>query len=210
MIKKTILCYGDSITWGYDPAKPERMKSNERWTGLLKKGLGASYTIIEEGLNGRITIWDDPQYPDCKNGLKYLEPCLNYHKPIDLCILFLGTNDLKKRFSLSAFEISYGIKVLVEIIQKSGSGPDNTSPKILLMTPPYLTRISNAEEFKDSYNVSYKLPLYYSKIAENYNCEFIDTSKIIVASKLDGIHPDVGEHLKLAKAVYKKIKNIMI
>ena len=210
MTVKTILCYGDSITWGYNPAKPDRMKINERWTGLLKKGLTEMYIVIEEGLNGRTTVWDDPLYHECKNGLKYLKPCLHTHKPIDLCILLLGTNDLKKRFSLSALEISRGITVLIEIIKKSGSGPDGKSPKILLMAPPYLTRINNiSEEFKESYDISYKLPEYYAKIAEDNNCEFLDTSKIIVASELDGVHPDVGEHLKLGKAVQEKIKIIM-
>ena len=90
------------------------------------------------------------------------------------------------------------------------SGPDGTSPKILLMAPPYLTRINNiSEEFKDSYDVSYKLPEYYAKIAEDNNCEFLDTSKIIVASELDGVHPDVEEHHKLGKAALEKIKDIM-
>jgi lysophospholipase L1-like esterase len=210
MILKTILCYGDSITWGYNPAKPDRMKTNERWTGLLRDGLNEEYTVIEEGLNGRTTVWDDPLYQECKNGLKYLKPCLQTHKPIDLCILLLGTNDLKKRFSLSALEISRGITVLVDFIKKSGSGPDGKSPKILLMAPPYLTRINNiSEEFKDSYEVSYKLPEYYTKIAKDNNCEFLDTSKIIVASELDGVHPDVEEHQKLGKAVLEKIKDIM-
>jgi lysophospholipase L1-like esterase len=210
MTVKTILCYGDSITWGYNPAKPDRMKTNERWTGLLKKGLSEDYIVIEEGLNGRTTVWDDLLYHECKNGLKYLKPCLHTHKPIDLCILLLGTNDLKKRFSLSALEISRGVSVLVEIIKKSASGPDGTSPKILLMAPPYLTRINNiSEEFKESYIISYKLPEYYAKIAEDNNCEFLDTSKIIVASELDGVHPDVEEHLKLGKAVLEKIKNIL-
>ncbi len=210
MTKKTVLCYGDSITWGKNPADEKRMSSDERWTGVLGNGLGNDYSVIEEGLPGRTTVWDDPVSGTYKNGLNYLIPCLDSHRPIDLCILMLGTNDLKKRFSLSATEIARGITVLVEVIKKSETGPEGTAPKILLLAPPQIIKSSKfSDEFRNSYNKSQKLPDYYAKIANNYSLEFIDTSKIIVASELDGVHPDVSEHLKLGNAVLKKVKEIM-
>lgn len=211
MTKKTILCYGDSITWGYNPDNYDRMTSNERWSGLLGNGLGDNYNIIEEGLNGRTTVWDDPLYQDCKNGLKYLIPCLNSHRPIDLCILLLGTNDMKKRFGLSAMEIAGGISVMIEVIKHSETGPHGLAPKILLMAPPYIKRLNNfPEEFADSYNISRQLPDHYAQIAKDNRCEFLDTSKIIEASEIDGVHPDVEEHHQLANAVIKKVKIIMV
>ena len=210
MTKKTVLCYGDSITWGYNPANQERMTSNERWTGVLGKGLGDGYNLIEEGLNGRTTVWDDPFNHGYKNGLKYLVSCLDSHKPIDLCILQLGTNDMKKRFSLSAMEITRGITVLLDLIKRSETGPNGSAPKILLLSPPYLNKkTSFSEEFDDSYDKSFKLPGYYAQIAMEYNCEFLDASKIIIASEIDGVHPDVDQHLKLGKAVLKIVKGIM-
>jgi lysophospholipase L1-like esterase len=210
MTKKTVLCYGDSITWGKNPADEKRMSPDERWPGILQNMLGVNYSIIEEGLPGRTTIWDDPVSGVYKNGLNYLIPCLDSHRPIDLCILMLGTNDLKKRFSLSAIEIARGIVELVEIIKKSGTGPEGSAPKILLMAPPYITKSSRfSDEFRNSYNKSQILPDYYDKIADNYGLEFLDTSKIIVASELDGVHPDVDEHFKLGNAVFKKVKEIM-
>jgi lysophospholipase L1-like esterase len=210
MTKKTVLCYGDSITWGKNPADEKRMSADERWTGVLGNGLGNDYSVIEEGLYGRTTVWDDPVSGAYKNGLNYLIPCLDSHRPIDLCILMLGTNDLKKRFSLSATEIARGITVLVEVIKKSGTGPEGSAPKILLLSPPKITKSSKfSDEFRNSYNKSQKLPNYYAKIANDYSLEFLDTSKIIVASELDGVHPDVGEHLKLGNAVLKKVKEIM-
>jgi lysophospholipase L1-like esterase len=210
MTKKTVLCYGDSITWGKNPADEKRMSADERWTGVLGKGLGNDYSVIEEGLPGRTTVWDDPVSGAYKNGLNYLIPCLDSHRPIDLCILMLGTNDLKKRFSLSATEIARGITVLVEVIKKSETGPEGTAPKILLLAPPQIIKSSKfSDEFRNSYNKSQKLPDYYAKIANDYSLEFIDTSKIIVASELDGVHPDISEHLKLGNAVLKKVKEIM-
>jgi lysophospholipase L1-like esterase len=137
MTKKVVLCYGDSITWGYNPANRNRMTGNERWTGVLGNGLGNDYTVIEEGLNGKTTVWDDPLNGVYKNGLKYLIPCLDSHRPIDLCILLLGINDLKKRFSLSGVEIARGIMVLIEVIKKSETGLGGLKPKILILTPPY-------------------------------------------------------------------------
>ena len=87
----------------------------------MGKALGGDYEIIEEGLNGRTTVWEDP-IEGYKNGQTYLIPCLETHRPLDLVTLMLGTNDLKKRFNLSAFDIAEGVRVLVNIIQKSNAG----------------------------------------------------------------------------------------
>ena len=102
---KTILCYGDSNTYGYNPANGLRYPKSVRWTGRLQELLGNNYMIIEEGCNGRTTIFDDP-IDGWKNGLNYLKPCLNSHKPVDIVILMLGSNDLKQTFHASAEEIA--------------------------------------------------------------------------------------------------------
>jgi len=210
MTKKTVLCYGDSITWGYNPANQNRMSWDERWTGVLTNGLNDNYLVIEEGLKGRTTTWNDPVDGASKNGLNYLIPCLESHKPIDLCILLLGLNDLKKRFSLPSVEIARGITVIIEVIKKSKTGIDGSAPKILLLTPPIINPVEDlSQEFRNSHNKSLKLPGYYAKIARDYGVEFLDISKIIKVSKLDGVHIDVGEQLKLGNLVLKKVKKIM-
>src|SRR5215510_7647193 len=91
---KRILCYGDSNTWGYNPVTQDRFDTHERWTGSLQQALGSNCVVIEEGLNGRTTVWDDP-IEGYKNGAAYLIPCLTTHRPLDLVIIMLGTNDLK-------------------------------------------------------------------------------------------------------------------
>jgi lysophospholipase L1-like esterase len=210
MTKKTVLCYGDSITWGYNPANQNRMAWDERWTGVLTNGLNDDYIVIEEGLKGRTTTWNDPIDGASKNGLNYLIPCLDSHKPIDLCILLLGLNDLKKRFSLPSIEIARGITVIIEVIKKSKTGIDGSAPKILLLTPPIINPVKDlSQEFRNSHNKSLKLPGYYAKIARDYGVEFLDISNIIKVSKLDGVHIDVGEQLKLGNLVLKKVKEIM-
>lgn len=210
---KTILCYGDSLTWGYDPVTGKRISRNKRWSGVLKDNLGSNYHIIEEGLNGRTTVWDDPLHGGYKNGMKYLIPCLASHRPIDLVILFLGTNDLKARFSLTAAEITHGIRVLTDIILKSESGPLEKSPKLLLIAPPVIKNIPEisrfSEEFEEGKLKSLKLGKYYSEVAAEYSCYFLDASKVVVASDIDGIHLDVDEHIKLGHAVADKVKKIL-
>ena len=142
---KTILCYGDSNTWGYEPATKERYSRAERWTGILQRELGAGYYVVEEGLNGRTTVWDDP-IEGYKNGKEQLIPCLTSHKPIDLVTIMLGTNDLKRRFSLGAYDIAEGAGVLVNIVQKSDCGPQEGAPKVLLMAPPPVAKLTEYAE----------------------------------------------------------------
>lgn len=120
---KTILCYGDSNTWGYSPATQDRYGRDERWTGVLRNEIGEGYLVIEKGLGGRTTVWDDPVEGRHKNGETYLLPCLESHQPIDLVIILLGTNDLKRRFCVGAFDIAQGAGGLVRIVQKSETGP---------------------------------------------------------------------------------------
>ena len=203
---KTVLCYGDSNTWGFNPTTQNRFSSRERWTGALTEALGNEYRVVEEGLNGRTTVWDDP-IEGYKNGKEYLIPCLESHKPIDLVAILLGTNDLKIRFSVSAYDIANSAGVLVNIVQKSASGPDNSAPQVLLMSPPVIGKLKEfAEMFKDARPKSKDLAKFYRRVAEQYNCHFLDASKIVVASDLDGIHWDARQHGKLGKAVATAIR----
>lgn len=210
---KTILCFGDSNTWGYNPVTGERLGRNIRWPGVLKNELGDDYIVIEEGLNGRTTVWDDPLHGGFKNGRNYLIPCLATHKPLDLIILFLGTNDLKSRFSLTASEIASGIRVLLDLIIKSGSGIDENPPKILLISPPLIGELSPSsrfsEEFEGSNDKAEKLGDYFKQAAEEYNCEFLDASKVVQSSDVDGIHLDADEHIKLGLFMKNKVLEII-
>jgi lysophospholipase L1-like esterase len=206
---KTILCYGDSNTWGYNPASGERFGRDERWAGVLRQTLGQEYLVIEEGLNGRTTVWDDP-IEGYKNGKSYLIPCLETHRPLDLVIIMLGTNDLKMRFSLPAYDIANGAGVLVDVVQKSDAGYDGSPPQVLLMAPPPVTTLTEfAEMFTGSIEKSKGFAQHYRRVAEEYGCHFLDTGQVIVSSPLDGIHFEIKEHRKLGQAVAEKVKEIV-
>ena len=206
---KTIVCYGDSNTWGYDPVTMDRLPITQRWTGVLAQELGAGYRVVEEGLNGRTTVWDDP-IEGYKNGKEYLIPCLETHRPIDLITIMLGTNDLKKRFSLSAFDIANGVGVLVDVVQKSASGPGGAVPQILLMAPPPTTTLTDfAEMFEGAGERSAKFSQHYRRIADLYGCHLLDTRDVIVSSELDGIHLKADQHHKLGLAVAARVRQIL-
>ena len=134
---KRILCYGDSNTFGYDPVTGDRYEPSIRWTGQLQTLLGSDYCIIEEGCNGRTTVFTDPKEP-WKNGRNYLEACLNSHKPLDLVILMLGTNDLKTIYCASPAEVAAGAETLVRLIQTFTAEKQGFAPKILLVSPIFI------------------------------------------------------------------------
>ncbi len=206
---KTIVCYGDSNTWGHNPATQDRFPIEQRWTGVLAQELGAGYRIVEEGLGGRTTIWDDP-IEEWRNGKTYLLPCLWSHRPIDLVTVMLGTNDLKERFSVSAYDIAAGAGVIVDLALRSGAGPNGGAPQVLLMAPPVVARLTDyAEMFEDAQPKSKKFAEHYARVARNYGCHFLDTSQVVVSSDLDGIHLEASEHRKLGVAVATRVREIL-
>jgi lysophospholipase L1-like esterase len=208
---KTILCYGDSNTWGYSPSTQDRYGRDERWGGVLRNALGEGYLVIEEGLGGRTTVWDDPVEGIHKNGRTYLLPCLESHQPIDLVVILLGTNDLKRRFGVGAFDIAQGAGVLVQIVQKSETGPNGEAPKVLLLAPPPTEKLGGTdfvEMFKGAEEKSKNFSREFRRVAGELGCEFLDAAEAIVSSKLDAIHLDAEEHRKLGLAVATRVREI--
>jgi lysophospholipase L1-like esterase len=209
MTVKTILCYGDSNTWGYRPVTKDRYSREERWVGVLQQALGAGYEVIAEGLNGRTTVWDDP-IEGYKNGKEQLIPILTSHKPVDLVTIMLGTNDLKRRFGLGAYDIAEGAGVLVEMVQKSNCGPDERAPQVLLLAPPPVAKLTEYDEmFAGALEKSQQFSRHYRRVANERGCAFLDTAEVIVSSDRDGIHFEVGEHRKLGLAVAAQARKIL-
>lgn len=206
---RTILCYGDSNTWGWIPGSGDRFPRHVRWPGRLQIILGSAYYVIEEGLSGRTTVWDDP-IEEHKNGKTYLPPCLESHKPVDLVILMLGTNDLKKRFSLSPFDIAAGVGRLIDIIQGSHTGVNNQSPRILLLSPPPIGTLDaiGQEVFENACYKSRSISGHLYQISQTKGCSFLDTAAFLQPSPDEGLHLDENGHTTLAKEVVSAIKTV--
>ncbi|HJQ28529.1 MAG TPA: SGNH/GDSL hydrolase family protein [Rubrobacter sp.] len=207
---KTVLCYGDSNTWGSDPESRERFPEDVRWPGVLAGNLGEGYRVIEEGLPGRTTVWEDPIEGDYKNGRTYLMACLESHRPVDLITLMLGTNDLKARFGVSASDIAQAASSLAEMMMRSGCGPDGGAPVVVLISPPPVAKLTDmAQMFEGAEEKSRQFPEHYERFAEQIGSEYLDASEYIVSSDVDGIHLDAGEHRKLGEAVAQRIRQIL-
>ncbi len=206
---KTILCYGDSNTWGYDPATKERFGPDVRWTGVVQRRLGSDYRVIEEGLNGRTTVWDDPLSPG-RNGKEYLPPCLESHRPLDLVTIMLGTNDLKRRFGLSASDIAEGAGLLADMALRIGRTEAGTPPVVLLIAPPPTARFGEfGEMFRGATETSRGFAEAYRMVAGWNDCPFLDAGAVVKSSDLDGIHLEAEEHRKLGEAVVAEIQRLL-
>jgi lysophospholipase L1-like esterase len=206
---KTILCYGDSNTWGADPSTPERFAPKVRWTGVLQAELGSNFLVIEEGLNGRTTNVDDINEP-FRNGLTYLVPCLESHRPIDLVTIMLGTNDLKARFNRRASDIAQAATLLAKTARAMPVGPGGANPAVLLIAPPPLAELTDYDDFlAGGTEKSQQFARYYGIWATKNGLEFLDAGSVVTSSPADGIHLDPPEHAKLGKAVAVRIREML-
>jgi lysophospholipase L1-like esterase len=204
-----ILCFGDSNTWGYSPSTGQRFSRDARWTGVLQAHLGSDFHVIEEGLNGRTTVWEDPLEGD-KMGKRHLPPILESHAPLDIVVIMLGTNDLKKRFSAHAWDIAQGAGVLVDIVAASKAGRDGAAPPVLMIAPPPLGKLSLWEGmFEGAVEKSRQLGKLYREVARLRGCHFLDGAEVIRSSDLDGIHLEEKEHRALGQTVAREIKKIL-
>lgn len=203
---RTILCYGDSNTWGYDPASGKRFPPDVRWTGVMARELGDEYRVIEEGLNGRTTRWDDPIEPG-RNGFTYLAPCLESHQPLDLVLIMLGTNDLKQRFNLSASDIAESAGGLAGIAKHVAQNAAGEPPQVLLIAPPAVTTLTDLDEmFAGAEPKSRLFSRYYRLAAGWHGAAFFDAGAVIASSPLDGIHFEANAHQILGQALADEVR----
>ena len=135
---KTVLCYGDSLTWGYNPETGLRHNYDSRWPNVLARALGEDVVVITDALNGRTTVFDDQMVMAERNGVKTLPTLLDSHQPLDLVVIMLGTNDLKRHTGGGrVFESRQGLERLVEIVQCFPYQRGYDAPKLLLVAPPH-------------------------------------------------------------------------
>lgn len=210
---RTILCYGDSNTYGTAPMPDdladERFGYDERWPGVMRAVLGQGWHVIEEGLPGRTTAHDDPIEGADRNGLTYLKPCLNSHRPIDIITIMLGTNDLKARFSLPASDIARGVQRLCEVVLACAAGPAADTPKIVLIAPvPVIETAWLAEMFAGGAEKSRRLAAPYEAVAKRFGAVFFDAGSVACCSEVDGIHFDADQHRRLGEAMAKLVKGL--
>ena len=215
-MQKRVLVFGDSNTWGWDPGNDltiplKRFDDGQRWTGVAQIALGDGYLIINEGLNARTTVWDDP-IEEYRCGKDQIVPLMDTHAPLDLVIILVGTNDLKRRFSATPGDIAQGAGLLCDrALALKGDFTDLT-PRVLLICPPPLGPVSKtimASAFGGSEEKSALLPGYYEREARSRGVFYLNAGDIVSSSPRDGVHLERDQHQKLGAAIAGKIKQIL-
>lgn len=209
---RTVLCFGDSNTHGSPPATAldapsARYDRNTRWPALMAGNLGADWFVIEEGHPGRTTVHDDPIEGAHRNGITVLPSMLESHKPIDVVILMLGTNDLKGRFSVNPTDIALSLERLISVIRSFACGPNGKTPGILLVAPPPIIEVGClAEMFEGGAAKSHGLAAAIAKAATRANVAFLDAGAHIAVSSVDGVHYDAAAHATLALVLARALR----
>ncbi|MBR1623333.1 MAG: arylesterase [Pseudobutyrivibrio sp.] len=205
---RNILCFGDSNTYGLRPDNGDRFDTNIRWTGILSKKLGTDdYRVIEEGLCGRTTVFEDSTRIG-RNGSLYLPVFLESHYPVDTVVLMLGTNDCKTIYNASSTVIGRGIEILLKQIRAY-----KNDMEIVLVSPIHLGEKVWLKEYDPEFNqqsvaTSKELKAVFAKLAEEYDCKFLAASDVAEPSETDQEHMDEKSHELLAGAIYEKLIKI--
>lgn len=209
----TVVCFGDSLTWGFNPVDKTRYGHDVRWTRLLQTELGSAFHVVEEGINGRTTVFEDPVRGD-KNGLQHLAGVRKTHMPIDVLVIMLGSNDLQDRFSLSAEAIGLAMGRILFAATQPTDDVEGRAPKVLLMAPPPLGDFTD-KEYSSVYSNAHggeqsrKLAGVYERLAQDYGVAFFNTGTVISASQVDAIHFDAAPQAELAKAIAQKVRALV-
>jgi lysophospholipase L1-like esterase len=209
---KSILCFGDSLTWGYDPATLLRHPFEARWPNALAAKLGGMVQVIEEGMNGRTTVYDDPTVSENRNGAALLPALLTSHQPLDLVILALGTNDIKFAGRCRAFDAMLGMKRLITMVQRFDYKPGYRIPKILIAAPPHVIATENLffqHLFQHAIGESRLFAGLYAALAEEMGVHAFDGAAHAVADPADGVHLDVANTRKLGEGMAPLVASIL-
>jgi lysophospholipase L1-like esterase len=205
-VTRTVLCFGDSNTYGSIPGETGgRYGPDVRWPGVLARELGDGWRVVEEGLPGRTTVFDDPISP-YRRGADYLPPCLASHAPLDAVVIFLGTNDLKARLGAGAFDIAAGVGALAQTALASGSGPGGLAPRVLLLGLPRLGA-GRSPEFHGAEEKAAELPRCLADEAASLGVDWLDLSELAY-SPLDGIHLDPEGHVAIGEIVARRLTSM--
>ncbi|MFT3672008.1 SGNH/GDSL hydrolase family protein [Aestuariivirga sp.] len=209
---KSILAFGDSLTWGFEAGTFKRHPFESRWPNVLAAGLGGKARVIEEGMNGRTTVFPDPVADAERNGAVALPILLESHHPLDLVIIMLGTNDIKYANRCRAFDASMGMQRLVGLVKNHDYNADYAVPQILLVSPPHLVKTDD-EWFNDLWGHAIEesklFGKHYKRVAEENECHFFDAASVAVADKTDGGHLDAANTRKIGEGLVPVVKKIL-
>jgi len=211
---RRIFVYGDSLSWGIVPLTRQRFSFDARWPGVMENRLNAAghrVRVIEDCLNGRRTVWEDPFKPG-RNGLTGLAQTMEIHAPLDLVILMLGANDFQFCHPFNnAWSAAQGVATLVNAIRAAPIEPDMPVAPVLVVCPPPVGTPQGplAAKFAGAEIRCQGLGVAYREMAVALGCHFFDAATVTTSSKVDGIHLDEDQHLALGEALAGVVAGIV-
>ncbi len=209
ILMQQILVYADSLTWGIVPGTRERLEFSDRWPGILEGELrrtGHDVRVIEDCLNGRRTVFDDPYKPG-RNGLQGLEQRIEAHSPLALVVLSLGTNDFQAMHTTTAPLSALGVAALIDAVRRAPIEPGMPVPGILVVAPPPIRgpRGAMAIKFAGAAEKCIGLSEALAGVAGERGCAFFDAGKVVRTSDIDGVHLDAAQHATLGRAIGESV-----
>lgn len=209
--KKRILCFGDSNTWGFDASTGERFSESVRWTSLLQEAYGEKVQVIEEGLSGRTSVFQDPLFEGLC-ALDYIHPCILSHSPLDVVVIMLGTNDTKERFRATSYNIAQGIVRLAQKTAKALEVQENNCVVIIVSPPPIHENYRHTEIFEAMGEAcdrkSNELGESLATLIAQHPFEFVDASHIPM-NTIDYMHLDEEGHKLFAQLIFNKLESLL-
>lgn len=208
-----ILVYADSLSWGIIPDTRMRFSFEKRWPGVMEieiQRMGQTVRVIEDCLNGRRTVWDDPFKPG-RNGIVGIEQRVEVNSPLSLVILSLGTNDFQSMHQYNTWHSAQGMGAIIGAIRRAPIEPGMPIPPILVVAPPSIQQAKGdiAPKFEGADLKAVSLASAIEQIADETGCAFFDAGSVTTTSKVDGVHLDEDQHLALGKAMAKKVASML-
>lgn len=206
--QKSVLCFGDSNTWGYIPLHGGRYEHDMRWTTLLENQLPDDWRVINEGLPGRTTGFHESLH-NPHSGLGYFLPCLEKHQP-DIVVIMLGTNDLQSQFGLSAQNIASGAGELVKYAQYFANHNPGKASSVWLICPAPIDEVGFATHgFAGAAQKSQQFDAHYHAKAQELGCDYFNAGNVVRACKAEGVHWPADQLPRFASALYQHISVII-
>ena len=200
-MKGTIICYGDSNTYGYDPQSLTggRYPENIRWTGILQEKSG--WLIKNHGVNGRCIPHNSSQiHFFCEQ----LRDWCKIKGTVRIWIM-LGTNDLLTEKGFTAEDTGNRMKKFLQVLVQQQE-INNREMKVRLIAPPPVKRGAWVDEERICREAE-KLDKIYSKVAEELNMDFTGTGDWEIPVAYDGVHFSQEGHRKFADKLLEILYN---
>jgi lysophospholipase L1-like esterase len=171
---------------------------------------GHKVRVIEDCLNGRRTVLDDPFKPG-RNGLIGLEQRIEVNSPLTLVIVMLGTNDFQSMHQHTAWHAAEGVAATVRAIRRAPIEPGMSIPKVLVVAPPPIQEPKGpiAAKFAGAPAKCRGLAEEYRRMATEVGCQLFDASTVTGVSVVDGIHLDADQHVLLGRALAAVVEQLL-